>query len=66
MPIRDTSPAARTVQLQFERATTGEQRLLMVLEMSRFARDLAAAGIRQQHPGWTDAFLPDPLPPDLP
>ena len=76
MPIRDTSPAARTVQLQFERAATGEQRLLMVLEMSRFARDLAAAGIRQQHPGWTDtqvarellrlAFLPDPLPPNLP
>jgi hypothetical protein len=76
MPTSDTSPAARTVQLQIERATTGEQRLLMVLEMSQFARDLAAAGIRREHTGWTDAqvarellrlaFLPDPLPPGLP
>jgi len=76
MPISDTSPAARTLQLEIERTTTGEQRLIMVLEMSRFARDLAAAGIRQQHPEWTPvqvarellrlAFLPDPLPPGLP
>jgi hypothetical protein len=76
MRTSDTTSAARTVQLQIERATTGEQRLLMVLEMSQFARDLAAAGIGREHPGWTDAqvarellrlaFLPDPLPPGLP
>ncbi|HME35449.1 MAG TPA: hypothetical protein VKF84_09435 [Candidatus Sulfotelmatobacter sp.] len=76
MPITDTSPAARAVQLRIERATTGEQRLLMALEMSLFARDLAEAGIRHEHAGWTDAqvarellrlaFLPDSLPPGLP
>jgi hypothetical protein len=75
MRISDTSPAARAVQLYIDRSTTGEQRLLMAFEMSLFARDLARAGIRHDHPEWTDAqiarevlrlaFLPDPLPPDL-
>ncbi|HTW59265.1 MAG TPA: hypothetical protein VMD99_14130 [Terriglobales bacterium] len=75
MRISDTSPAARAVQLHIDRSTTGEQRLLMAFEMSLFARDLARAGIRHDHPEWTDAqiarevlrlaFLPDPLPPDL-
>ena len=76
MPISDTSPAARAVRFELDRATTGEQRLLMALEMSLFARDLAEAGIRNEHAGWTDAqvarellrlaFLPDSLPPGLP
>jgi hypothetical protein len=54
---------------------TGEQRILMALEMSLFAREMAAAGIRLDHPEWTDAqiarellrraFLPKPLPPGL-
>jgi hypothetical protein len=73
-PMRsgDTSSAARTVQLKIEQATSGEERLLMAFEMSLFVRDLAAAGIRHDHPDWSDAevkrelirfaFLPDPLP----
>jgi hypothetical protein len=75
MRMTDTTPAARAALLEIERATTGEQRLLMAFEMSQFARDLAEAGIRHQHPAWTDsqvarellrfAFLPDPLPPGL-
>jgi hypothetical protein len=54
---------------------TGEQRLLLALEMSIFARELAKERIRQQHPEWsaTDvereclrrAFLPAPLPASL-
>jgi len=50
----------------------GEKRLLMALEMSLFARELAREGIRRDHPGWTEtqvarellrlAFLPEPLP----
>ena len=51
---------------------SGEQRLLLAFEMSLFARELARAGIRQEHPEWSDtevarellrlAFLPAPLP----
>jgi hypothetical protein len=51
---------------------SGEQRLLLAFEMSEFARDLAKAGIRRDHPDWDEArvarellrlaFLPAPLP----
>jgi hypothetical protein len=54
---------------------TGEQRVVLALEMSLFARELARAGIRQEHPQWTEtqiqrelwrlAFLPGPLPAKL-
>ena len=52
--------------------TPEEQRLLLALEMSLFARELARAGIQQEHPEWPHeqvarellrlAFLPAPLP----
>jgi hypothetical protein len=55
---------------------SGEQRLLLALEMSLFARELAREGIRRDHPEWTEAkvarellrlaFLPAPLPAGLP
>jgi len=51
---------------------TGEQRLLMALEMSIFVRDLQKARIRQEQPEWSDievtrelfrlAFQPGPVP----
>ena len=51
---------------------SGEQRLLLVFEMSMFARELARERIRQEHPDWSEAqiarellrlaFLPAPLP----
>ncbi len=54
---------------------TEEQRLLLALEMSLFARALAKERIREEHPDWTDgevarellrlAFLPQPLPEKL-
>ena len=75
VPITDTSPAAEALQLQIQRAMTGEQRVLMALEMSLFARELAREGIRRDHPEWTGeqisrellrmAFLPEPLPSGL-
>jgi hypothetical protein len=75
VPITDTDPAAHAIQLQIQRAMTGEQRVLLALEMSLFAREVAASGIRLDHPEWTDAqiarellrrsFLPEPLPPGL-
>jgi Rv0078B-related antitoxin len=52
---------------------TGQQRLLLALEMSDFARELAAQQIRDDHPDWPPdlitreltrlSFLPAPLPP---
>jgi hypothetical protein len=54
------------------RALTGEQRLLIALEMSIFVRELQKARIRQEYPEWPDievarellrlAFKPGPVP----
>ena len=52
--ITDTAPSAQAVQWQVHRAMTGEQRLLMALEMSVFVRELQKARIRQEHPQWPD------------
>jgi hypothetical protein len=75
VPITDTNAEAQAVQLQIQRAMTEEQRLLLALEMSLFARALAKARIQQEHPDWTEsevarellrlAFLPHPLPEKL-
>jgi hypothetical protein len=72
MPIRDTSASAQALHLQIQRAMSGEQRFVLAFEMSLFARDLAAARIRQQNPEWPEkqvahellrqSFLPLPLP----
>ena len=45
MPFTDTSPAAEAVQLEIQRAMSGEQRIQLAFEMSLFARELAEAGI---------------------
>jgi hypothetical protein len=75
VPIRDTSPAAQAIQDEIHRAMTGEQRILLAFEMSLFTRELARAGIQQEHPDWPEdrvarellrlAFLPKPLPAGL-
>jgi len=72
MPFSDTTPEAQAIQLRIQRAMSGEQRLLLALEMSLLARDLAKARIRQEHPEWPEtevtreilrlAFLPGPIP----
>jgi hypothetical protein len=53
----DTSPAAQAVQDEILRAMSGEQRLLVAFEMSLFARELARAGIRREHPKWPEARI---------
>jgi len=73
--ISDTSPRAQAVQFQILRAMPGDKRLLMALEMSLFARELAKEGIRRDHPEWVEtqvtrellrlAFLPAPSPAQL-
>jgi hypothetical protein len=75
VPISDTSVSAQAVQLQVQRAMTGEQRLLQAFEMSLFARALASERIRREHPDWSEAavaremirlaFLPETLPASL-
>ena len=72
MAITDTSNSAQALQLEILRSMTGEQRLLLALEMSLFARELAKEGIRREHAQWSKAqvarellrlaFLPAPLP----
>ena len=76
MPHTDTSPAAQAVQLEIQRAMSGEQRILLAFEMSLFARELAKAGIQREHPDWPEArvarellrlaFFPAPLPTWIP
>lgn len=75
MAISDTSPKAREIQLNIHRAMSGEQRILIALEMSLFARELARERLRSEHLDWDDrqierellriAFLPRPLPAGL-
>jgi hypothetical protein len=72
MAISDTSPEAREIQLQIHRSMSGEQRILIALEMSLFGRELMRERIRSKHPEWDEsqvqreiwriAFLPNPLP----
>ena len=75
MSLSDTTPAAKKLQMQIEAAMTGEERILEALDMSLFARELAKARIRRDHPDWSEPqvarellrlqFLPDPLPSGL-
>lgn len=69
--MSDTSPEAAAIQDEIIRRMTGEQRLLLAIEMS----ELAASRLRQEHPDWTEweikrellryAFAGQPLPPIL-
>jgi hypothetical protein len=68
----DTTPEIEAMQIQVRRTMTPEQRFLVALDMSVFSRELRKAGIRRDHPDWSErqvmielfrlAFLPDPLP----
>lgn len=72
MPIIDTSPEIEAMQLEIRRRMTAEQRLQVAFELSDICHALRRAGIKRDHPGWSEqqiviellrlAFLPDPLP----
>jgi hypothetical protein len=55
--MNDTSPAAEEIQVRIHRRMTGEERLVLALEMSESARELALARLRRAHPDWTDREL---------
>jgi len=72
MAISDTSPKIEAMQIKIARSMTVEQRLLLALDISLLCRELMLAGIRNNHPDWSEkevqreahrlTFLPDPLP----
>jgi hypothetical protein len=73
--MNDTSPEAEAIQTEIYRRMTGAERVALAWEMSLFARELARARLRQEHPDWTEwemkreilryAFDGEPLPPPL-
>jgi hypothetical protein len=72
MALSDTTPEIEAMQIQIRRRLTPEQRLSIALEISDVSRELRKAGIRREHPDWSErqvmielfrrAFLPEPLP----
>jgi hypothetical protein len=72
MAVSDTSPEIETMQLEIRRRMTAEQRLQVAFELSDTCHQLRRAGIKRDHPDWSErqiilelfrlAFLPDPLP----
>lgn len=72
MPPLDTSPEIEEIQIKIRRKLTPRQRLQVALDISYCCRELRKAGIRRNHPEWSEkqvmielfrlAFLPDPLP----
>lgn len=75
MSPRDTTPEIEQMQARIHASMTGEQRLLLALEMSQIAKEFAKAGIRSRHPDWPEdqvirefrrsLFAPGPIPPGL-
>ena len=55
--MRDTSPAARRLQVEALRRLDGPTRLQMAMAMSEEVRSVTVAGIRHRHPDWTDAAV---------
>ena len=68
----DTTTEVLEIQTRIQRSMSGEEKILLALDMSLFARELAKQRIRDDHPEWNEvqvarellriAFLPDPLP----
>jgi hypothetical protein len=71
-PPLDTTPEIEAMQIRIFRSMTIEQHLEIALEISLLSRALMKAGVRNQHPDWSDseierevqrlAFFPQPLP----
>jgi hypothetical protein len=75
MPPLDTSPKIEEMQIEMRRAMTPAQCLETAIEISLLSRELCKAGIKRDHPEWTErqmmielfcmACLPKPLPDSL-
>jgi len=75
MELSDTSPEIEAMQSRIHDSMTGEQRLLLALELSYITRELAKTGLRDEHPDWSEqqidreflrsVFAPAELPPGL-
>lgn len=50
----DTSSEMALLQLEIHRRMSLEQKLLLVFELSDLAREFTLAGIRHDHPEWTE------------
>lgn len=54
----DTSPAVQAVQFEAYRSMSGEPRLVLAYEMSKFGHELNRARIRREHPECLKRALP--------
>lgn len=54
---RDTTAAARRVQVEALRRLDGPTRLQMACEMSDETREVTLSGIQHRHPGWNEAAI---------
>jgi len=71
-PPLDTTPEIEAMQIRLLRSMSVERHLEIALEISLLSRELMKAGVRNQHPDWSDreierevhrlAFFPEPLP----
>ena len=50
----DTTPEIHEMQARIHKAMSGEQRLLLALEISYLAHAFAKAGIRSRHRDWSE------------
>jgi hypothetical protein len=75
MAISDTSPEIEAMQLEIRRKMSPTQRWQIALELSDLCLELRKAGLRRDHPEWSERqiilelfrrqFLPEPLPSSL-
>jgi Rv0078B-related antitoxin len=75
MAISDTTPEIEAMQLEIRRKMTMAQRWQVALEISDLSLALRKAGLRREHPEWSERqiilelfrrqFLPKPLPASL-
>lgn len=57
MPISDTKPEIQAMQDRIIMSMTGEQRLKAALEVCQLSRAFVRAGIKKDHPDWSQTDL---------
>jgi hypothetical protein len=74
MPL-DTNPKIKAMQMEIRRSMSAGKRLKVACEISDLAQAFRKAGIKRDHPNWSErevmiellrlALQPNPLPPSL-